>query len=116
MLMLESAFKEFIDSEKIEILEARDGERGVQVANETIPNLIISDIMMPKVNGYEICKMVKEDEKFKGTYFVILTARGQVVDEQKGLSLGADEYITKPFDPDRLIEIVEKVLNIKRTD
>jgi len=113
---LETAFEDLIDNEELEIFEAGNGEDGVKIANKEVPIMIFSDIMMPKMNGYEVCETIKKDARFKDTHFVLLTAKGQEVDKAKGLSFGADEYMTKPFNPEEIISKVEIKLNVKRTD
>ena len=112
---LETAFEDIIDDEELEILEANDGVEGLQIAKQEHPDLIFLDIMIPKIDGFEVCKKLKEDPSFKNTYIIMLTAKGQVVDKEKGLSVGANEYVTKPFNPDFIISKVEEKLGFKRT-
>jgi len=112
---LETAFEDIIDDEELEILEATDGVEGLQIAKKERPDLIFLDIMIPKIDGFEVCKKLKEDPSFKNTYIIMLTAKGQVVDKEKGLSVGANEYVTKPFNPDFIISKVEEKLGFKRT-
>ncbi|HEC64255.1 MAG TPA: response regulator [bacterium] len=112
---LETAFEDIIDDEELEILEANDGVEGLKIAKQEHPDLIFLDIMIPKIDGFEVCKKLKEDPSYKNTYIIMLTAKGQVVDKEKGLSVGANEYITKPFNPDFIISKVEEKLGFKRT-
>jgi DNA-binding response OmpR family regulator len=112
---LETAFEDIIDDEELEILEATDGVEGLQIAKEERPDLIFLDIMIPKIDGFEVCQKLKEDPSFKNTYIIMLTAKGQVVDKEKGLSVGANEFVTKPFNPDFIISKVEEKLGFKRT-
>ncbi|MEE9194173.1 MAG: response regulator [Thermodesulfobacteriota bacterium] len=112
---LETAFEDIIDDEELEILEANDGVEGLQIAKQEHPDLIFLDIMIPKIDGFEVCKKLKEDPSYKNTYIIMLTAKGQVVDKEKGLSVGANEYVTKPFNPDFIISKVEEKLGFKRT-
>ncbi len=112
---LETAFEDIIDDEELEILEATDGVEGLQIAKKERPDLIFLDIMIPKIDGFEVCQKLKEDPSFKNTYIIMLTAKGQVVDKEKGLSVGANEYVTKPFNPDFIISIIEEKLGFKRT-
>jgi len=107
--------KRVIDDEELEILEANDGVEGLQIAKQEHPDLIFLDIMIPKIDGFEVCKKLKEDPSYKNTYIIMLTAKGQVVDKEKGLSVGANEYVTKPFNPDFIISKVEEKLGFKRT-
>jgi DNA-binding response OmpR family regulator len=69
--------------------------------------------MMPKMNGMDVCKAVKQDTSLSNVYVIILTAKGQEVDKQKGLELGADRYMTKPFDPDEILETAKEILEIE---
>ncbi len=112
---LETAFEDIIDDEELEILEANDGVEGLKIAKQEHPDLIFLDIMIPKIDGFEVCKKLKEDPSYKNTYIIMLTAKGQVVDKEKGLSVGANEYVTKPFNPDFIISKVEEKLGFKRT-
>ena len=116
MQTLETAFEHYIDDEELEIFEAADGEEGLQIAKQERPDLIFLDLMIPKKDGYEVCQEIKKDRKLKNTYIIMLSAKGQVVDKEKGFSAGANEYVTKPFNPTIIISKVEEKLGIKRTD
>lgn len=83
-----------LKKEGYEVLKAADGEEGVQLAMDENPDLILLDIMMPKMDGYEACKKIREK---KNTPIIMLTARAEEVDKVLGLELGADDYVTKPF-------------------
>jgi len=88
---------------------ARDGEETLKKVEEFKPKILFLDIMMPKKDGYQICKYLKNNHDTKDIYIIMLTARGQVIDKKKGIESGADDYITKPFSPR---EIISKVKNI----
>lgn len=88
------------------VRSAYDGEQALQAISESPPNLILLDINMPKVNGYEVCAAVRANPKWKNVRILILTAKGRDVEREKGLAMGADEYVTKPFST---LEVVEKV-------
>ena len=92
------------------VLEARDGEEAmVQIRNHR-PALVFLDVMMPRKNGYEVCEEVKSDPELSKTHVIMLTAKGQESDRDKGLALGADEYMTKPFSPSKITERVRDIL------
>lgn len=95
----------------VDILVAADGEEGMEIALRRRPNLIFLDVMMPKMNGYEVCQRVKEVDS--QAYIMLLTAKGQAVDKEKGFAVGANEYVTKPFDPDYVLERAAEVLGIR---
>lgn len=89
---------------------AFNGEDGLKLAKELIPDLIILDVMMPKINGYKISRLLKYDSKYKSIPILMITARSQEEDKLIGEETGADEYITKPFDLDNVLKIVDKYL------
>jgi DNA-binding response OmpR family regulator len=74
------------------------------------PTVVFLDVMMPKKNGYEVCEEVKSDAELSDTYVIMLTAKGQESDRDKGLAMGADEYMTKPFSPSKITERVREIL------
>ena len=89
------------------VITAADGEEGVQKAMEENPDLILLDIMMPKLDGYEVCKKIREK---KNTPIIMLTARAEELDKVLGLELGADDYVTKPFGVRELMARVKAIL------
>ena len=89
---------------------AYDGEEGLSKAKEIMPDLIILDVMMPKINGFKICRLLKYDKKFKDIKILMITARSQDSDKLIGEETGADEYITKPFDINEVMEKIQKHL------
>lgn len=93
-----------------EVITAKNGEEGFEMAKSEKPDLILSDVMMPKMSGFQFCEAVKKEESIKATPFIILTAKGQENDIKTGESLGADDYITKPFSPKALLEKVAEIL------
>jgi DNA-binding response OmpR family regulator len=98
------------DLEGIKVTTAVDGEEGLARVRSDRPDVVISDIMMPKVNGLELLASLRSDPATAGVPVILLSAKAQVADVQRGLELGADDYITKPFDPLELIDRVYKVL------
>lgn len=110
--LLEQTLEDFED-EDVEILTAKDGQEGLEIIEEEHPDLVFLDVMMPRMNGFEVCETVKHKLKLDDVYIVMLTAKGQELDQKKGEEVGADTYMTKPFDPDVIIEKAEDVLGIE---
>jgi len=96
--------------EGYEVLTALDGEQAFEKAKAERPDLIVLDIMMPKLDGYETCKMLKADEATKNIPVILLSAKGRNVDQKVGFEVGADDYITKPFSPRKLVERINAIL------
>ncbi len=93
-----------------EVMFAKDGETGLKVAQEGQADLIILDLMLPGIDGYKICRMLKFDAKYKKIPIIILTAKGTDEDKLLGTKVGADAYITKPFEPETLLEKIKELL------
>ena len=110
-LLLEQTFEEFED-EGVELLMSTNGEEALNMIRTEKPQLVILDVMMPKMNGFDVCNVVKNELGLDNVYIVILTAKGQEFDKMKGHEVGVNTYMTKPFDPDELIELAEKILEI----
>ena len=108
-MLIEQTLEE-LEDEGVEFLTAENGEVALEVIREENPQLVFLDVMMPKMNGMEVCRRVKMEQGKKETYIVLLTAKGQEADRQKGLDVGADVYMTKPFDPELLLEKAKEVL------
>ena len=89
---------------------AYNGEDGLKLAREIMPDLIILDVMMPRINGFKISRLLKFDKKYKDIPILMVTARTQEEDKLIGEETGADEYITKPFDLDDVLKIVQKYI------
>jgi len=102
---------EDLEDEGVELLFAENGEQALDLIQKEEPNLVFLDVMMPKMNGMEVCQKVKKELNLTHVYIILLTAKGQEVDRQKGMEMGADRYMTKPFDPDEMLAIAEEVLN-----
>ena len=96
--------------EGYEVLTALDGEQALEKARAEHPDLIVLDIMMPKLDGYETCKMLKADAGTKDIPVILLSAKGRNVDQKVGFEVGADDYITKPFSPRKLVERINTIL------
>lgn len=102
---------EDLEDEGVELLFAENGREALELIESERPNLVFLDVMMPEMNGMEVCFKVKKELSLDGVYIILLTAKGQEVDRQKGLEMGANKYMTKPFDPDEMLEIAEEILN-----
>ncbi len=103
---------EDLEDEGVELLFADNGETALQIIQEEQPNLVFLDVMMPKMNGMEVCQKVKKELQLSDVFIILLTAKGQEVDRQKGLEMGADKYMTKPFDPDEMLSVAEEILGM----
>lgn len=97
----------------VELLTAENGEEALEIIKTRNPDLVILDIMMPQINGFEVCNTVKNVLRLKDIYIFLLTAQSQQTDRQRGFGAGADDYITKPFNPDELFKLVSKVIKVK---
>ena len=93
-----------------EVAVANNGEEAVSMAAQVNPDLILMDVRMPRMTGYEACKVMKADPNLKDIPIVFLTARGQESEIQQGLEVGAEEYLLKPFAPDQLTSRVKAIL------
>ncbi|WP_373495860.1 response regulator transcription factor [Aquiflexum sp.] len=110
-MLIEQTLEE-LEDEGVEFFTAENGEMALEVISEEKPDLIFLDVMMPKLNGMEVCRRVKQEMGLRDIYIVLLTAKGQESDRQKGLDVGADVYMTKPFDPELLLEKAREVLEL----
>lgn len=93
-----------------QVILAFDGEEGLELARKEKPDLIILDVMMPKLNGYQVCRFLKFDDEYKNIPIVMLTARGQEKDKDVSQQVGADFYVTKPFDGLQLLQKIKSIL------
>ncbi len=92
------------------ILTTGNGAEALQIIRAEKPGLVFLDVMMPIMNGFDVCQAVKRDPNLSGVYIVLLTAKGEAFDRVRGEQVGTDMYLTKPFDPDELIKITGRVL------
>ena len=111
-MLLEQTLED-LEDEDVEIFVACNGQEGYDLIVQERPQLVFLDVMMPKMSGFEVCSKVKQQPELKDIHIVLLTAKGQEADKEKGLSLGANEYITKPFDPDNLYDYACEQLGIE---
>ena len=93
-----------------EVRTAKDGEEALTEIAHAVPDLVLLDVMMPKVDGFSVCERIRSNPEWKDVRIIMLTARGREVEREKGLALGADDYITKPFSTKDAITRVEAVL------
>lgn len=105
---IQKILKYNLETAGFEVLIAGNGKEALDIAQKEKPDLILLDIMMPYLNGFEVCKSLKSDEEAKHIPIIMLTAKGLESNEKKGLELGADSYITKPFSPRKLVELVKE--------
>jgi phosphate regulon transcriptional regulator PhoB len=102
--------KYHLEKEGLKCLEARDGETALQVAKERSPDLVVLDLMLPGLDGIEVCRKLRKDPKTSSMAIIMLTAKAEEVDRIVGLEMGADDYMVKPFSPRELVARVKAVL------
>lgn len=105
--LLEQTLEDLDDEPEIHI--AANGSEGLALIQRELPHLVFLDVMMPLMNGYEVCAAVRENAALARTTIVMLTAKGQESDRTRGLDVGAHYFVTKPFDPDEILAIAEKI-------
>ena len=110
-LLLEQTLEDFED-QGVELFTASNGLEALEIIKSEKPDIVFLDVMMPKMNGFDVCNTVKNDLALNNIYIVMLTAKGQELDKQKGKESGADIYMTKPFNPDEICAKASEVLGI----
>jgi len=110
-MLIEQTLEE-LEDEGVEFLTAENGEIALQIIQQEKPQLVFLDVMMPKMNGMDVCKKVKKELGLDDVYIALLTAKGQELDRQKGQEVGADVYMTKPFDPEVILQKARTVLDL----
>ena len=110
-MLIQQALED-LEDEGVELLTASNGEEALAAIETHRPNLVFLDVMMPKLSGFDVCQRAKRDLGLADVYIVLLTAKGQEFDRQRGLEVGADLYMTKPFDPDALLDKARAVLGL----
>lgn len=98
--------------EGFEVLEAHDGIEAVEIARRELPDLVFLDVMMPRKNGFDVLTDLKSSAETSDCHVILITAKGQESDRENGLALGADEYMTKPFSPMKVVERARAVLGV----
>jgi DNA-binding response OmpR family regulator len=102
-----------LEREGYHVETARNGEEALRKIRDLRPQLVFLDIMMPVKNGYEVCAAVREDPLISETHIIMLSAKGQQIDRERGLLGGTDEYITKPFSPREILERVRAIVRME---
>ena len=97
-----------------EVRVASNGEEALQALHDKVPDLILLDVMMPKPDGYELCQKIRATPAWKDIAIIMLTAKGREVEREKGLAMGADEYVIKPFATQELVAKVQEILEAKK--
>ena len=110
-LLIEQTLEELLD-EDVELYTAADGDEAIAAIAAQHPDLVFLDVMMPGRSGLDVCRAVRADPDLAGAHIVLLTAKGQAQDRDEGLAAGADEFLTKPFDPDALLALARGVLGL----
>lgn len=104
---------EDLEDDGVEFFTAENGEQALEIIKAENPQLVFLDVMMPKMNGMEVCRRVKKELLLTDVFIVLLTAKGQELDRLKGQEVGADVYMTKPFDPEVILEKAREVLQLQ---
>lgn len=110
---LRSLVRTTLESDQYEILEATNGDEALLMAQVEHPQLVLLDVQMPGLSGFAVCRALKADPVTADIFVVMLTSRAQEDDLAQGRAVGADEYLTKPFSPLRLLQLVERTLGLE---
>ncbi|MCL4513508.1 MAG: response regulator [Candidatus Eremiobacteraeota bacterium] len=109
---IQRSLRLILEMEGFNVLTASDPLEAIQVLSQTLPDLILLDIMMPYMDGYEFAQKIKENPEYENIYIIALTARGQEKDKLKSAQIGINEHITKPFHPSHLVNRIKEILSI----
>lgn len=110
-MLLEQTLEE-LEDEGVKLFIATNGQEALDLIEAEKPDLVFLDVMMPKINGFDVCNTVKNTLSIDNIYIILLTAKGQEFDKKKGERVGANLYMTKPFDPDEVVEKAEEILGL----
>jgi len=110
-MLIEQTLEE-LEDDGVELLTATNGEDALEMIKAEMPDLVFLDVMMPKLSGFDVCQTVKSELEMKDVYIIMITAKGQEYDKHRGKEVGANLYMTKPFDPDALLDKAKEVLGI----
>jgi two-component system, OmpR family, alkaline phosphatase synthesis response regulator PhoP len=108
-LLIEQSLEE-LEDEGVQVLTAKNGMEAVRITQEELPQMVILDVMMPQMSGFEVCRKIKKELCMQDVFIVMLTAKGQETDRQESEAVGANLYMTKPFDPNELLELATRVI------
>ena len=106
---------EDLEDDGLQVFQADNGADALRLVKEHRPDMVFLDVMIPKINGFEVCRIIKRDLLLEDVFVVILTAKEQDYDRKTADDVGTNNYMTKPFDPDELLDLVVKVLGINGT-
>ena len=109
---IREALTYLLEDEGYSLSMAKDGAETLVRVREVHPDILFLDIMMPEINGYDVCRIIKNDPELKRIYVIMLTAKGQVAEQERGRAAGADEYIVKPFSPMEILAKIKDILKI----
>jgi DNA-binding response OmpR family regulator len=110
-LLLKQVLEE-LEDEGVELVTADNGVTALDIIRNEAPEVVFLDVMMPKMNGFDVCKSVKGESAGTDSFVVLLTVKGQRVDKQRGLEAGADIYMTKPFSPEEVLKVARNILGL----
>ena len=106
---IRDALSYILEEEGYRLWKAKDGAEALRKVKNSRPDIVFLDIMMPELNGYDLCRIIKNDPDLKKTYVIMLTAQDQVDEREHGKEVGADDYIVKPFSPKEILAIIKKL-------
>lgn len=109
---IREALAYLLEDEGFTLSLAKDGVDALQKVKEIRPDILLLDIMMPEINGYDVCRAIKNDPELSKTYIIMLTAKGQAAEQERGKDVGANEYIVKPFSPLEILNRIKHILMI----
>jgi DNA-binding response OmpR family regulator len=109
-LLIEQTLED-LEEDSVELIQAENGMDALGLVKKEKPRLVFLDVMMPQMNGFDVCRVIKRDWHMDDVFVVILTAKGQEYDRQVSEEVGANRYMTKPFDPDELLDLAIEVLS-----
>ncbi len=109
---IREALTYLLEDEGYKLWMAKDGAEALKEVRNVRPDILFLDIMMPEMNGYDVCRIIKNDPELSKTYVIMLTAKGQVAEQERGKEVGADEYIVKPFSPMEILSKIKKLLPV----